>query len=92
MGGFEVAERSVGVSNDMPSEPGVGDGRSMWAEKGILCGNGDMSIMSTQPGDDAGRGGVVMKPVDASRQSQQAMGSSSPSGCPAYHDHPVHPS
>jgi hypothetical protein len=49
----------------------------MWAEKGTLCGSGDMSIMSTQPGEDAGRGGVVMKPADASRQPQQAKGSSS---------------
>jgi len=60
--GCNAAERGMGVSAIVSSEfePGVGDGSSTWATKGILCGNGDMSIISTQPGDEeGGRGGVV---------------------------------
>jgi hypothetical protein len=58
-GGWSDDERGTGDSIMVSSEPGVGDGRSTWAVKGILCGKGDISIMSTHPGDEAGRGGVV---------------------------------
>ncbi len=57
--GWSEDERGTGDSIIVSSEPGVGEGRSTWAIKGILCGNGDMSIISTQPGDEAGSGGVV---------------------------------
>lgn len=53
------AGRGMGLSVIISSEPGVGDGSSTWAMNGTLWGNGDMSIISTHPGEDAGRGGVV---------------------------------
>jgi hypothetical protein len=55
LGPGDSRESRIGVS----SEPGVGDGISTWDTKGPLCGNGDMSIISAQPGDDEGSGGVV---------------------------------
>lgn len=53
------AGRGTGESIITSSEPGVGDWTSI-CTNGALCGNGDMSIISTCPGDDdGGRGGVV---------------------------------
>lgn len=40
---------------------GVGDGTSTWPAKALFCGNGDMSIMSTLPGDDDGANGGVVR-------------------------------
>jgi hypothetical protein len=68
--GCRALGRRAGLSSMSSSlAPGVGDGASVWAMKGALCGNGDMSIISTQPGDDeGGRGGVVKCPAHASHQ------------------------